>query len=202
MTGMDDDRRRIEELLPFYLNGTLDDVERAEVAAALDADETLQWELEFLQGVRDDVRSRETAFSPGEFGLARLMRDIDRQAAAPAPQAQDRRGGSNIWRIAAAAAIALFAAQAVVITTAPDFVAELAGGGAGGFDGPTLTVAFDEDATEAQIRRLLQQNDLVIIDGPSALGLYTLGAPDDAVAVSALAALGAADGIVESAERD
>ncbi|MCG6883765.1 MAG: zf-HC2 domain-containing protein, partial [Silicimonas sp.] len=43
MTGTDDNRRRIEELLPFYLNGTLDDAERAEVEAALATDESLRW---------------------------------------------------------------------------------------------------------------------------------------------------------------
>ena len=41
MTGQDEERRRIEELLPFYLNGTLDEAERQEVEAALAADEGL-----------------------------------------------------------------------------------------------------------------------------------------------------------------
>ena len=52
MTGHDENRRRIEELLPFYLNGTLNDDERAEVEAALAEDKTLRWELEFLEGVQ------------------------------------------------------------------------------------------------------------------------------------------------------
>ncbi|MEM1307556.1 MAG: hypothetical protein AAGG99_08530, partial [Pseudomonadota bacterium] len=42
----------------------------------------------------------------------------------------------------------------------------------------TLRVAFAGSATEADIRALLLDLNLVIIDGPSAIGLYTLAALD------------------------
>ncbi len=195
MTEIDEDRRRIEELLPFYLNGTLDGDERAEVERALADDESLRFELEFLGAVRDDVKSRDPGQSPGEFGLARLQREIEREGQVSKPG--ERR---NLWRIAAAFAFALFAAQSIwiVSSTGPDV--ELAGGNGGTVEGTTLIVGFSESATEAQIRMLLLDLELEIVGGPSALGLYSVLVPEGLSVDDTLVALSGATGLVESAE--
>ena len=68
--------------------------------------------------------------------------------------------------------------------------------------GPALVVAFAPGATEADLRALLLDLDLVIVDGLSALGLYRLvpasGSAEDLAA--AAAALAAAADLVDSVE--
>nr|WP_290665335.1 hypothetical protein [Ardenticatena sp.] len=54
----------IELLLPFYLNGTLDEVERAHVETALDASERLQAALHDAEAVRRVWQMRESPTPP------------------------------------------------------------------------------------------------------------------------------------------
>lgn len=196
-------RREIEELLPFLANGTLEGDERAMVEAAVAADESLAWELDYLKAVREQVKSREVANSPGEFGLARLMKEIDTEAAGSGGAASPEVVRPRVWQWAAAAAVALLVAQtALVWGPGGDPGLELAGGGGGAADGPVLIVAFSDGASESAIRQLLLSQGLEMVGGPSALGLYRVAATDEAAADAALAALRAAGGIVDSAERE
>ena len=195
---IDDKRRReIEELLPFYLNGTLEGAELAEVEAAVASDPALAGELEFLRAVRDDVKSRPAQQSPGEFGLARLMKEVgdEKPAAKPA-------GVSRIWQYAAAAAVALVVAQSALLVTAPEKMVQLAGGSIEPYSGPTLVVAFKETATEGEIRKLLTDFGMEIVGGPSALGLYLVSVYDEDATDAALIYLNTVPDIIESAERE
>ena len=195
---MTDERTRLEELLPFAVNGTLDEAEQAEIEAALAADDTLAAELAFLRVVRREVRAREVAASPGEFGLARLKRAVAAERDTVTPL---RRTGW--WKAAAVAAVALFTVQTVAILTAPDDVVRLAGGGSGAVEaGPALTVAFRPDATEAEIRALLLSAGVGIVEGPSALGLYRVAPLEGTTLDAAEAALAAAATVVEGGTRD
>ena len=188
-------RDEIEALLVFLANGTLEGDERAAVEAAVAADPALQTELAALKAIRAQMQDEAPGASPGEFGLARLMRDVEaepRQVAAPATPAR-------LWRVAAVAAIALLAVQTVFVWTAPDAVYDLAGGGVESATGPALTVGFAPEATEGEIRALLLELELTIVDGPSALGLYTLAAPDAAARDAALSRL-SGTALVETAD--
>lgn len=195
-------RDELEALLVFLANGTLEGDERDAVEAAVADDPQLQAELEALKSIRSEMQADAPAATPGEFGLARLMRDIDREtqdrlsAQAPA-ETTDR---SRIWKFATAAAVALVALQTAVFVTSPESVIELAGGGSEAQTGPTVIVAFNETATEGAIRAALLDLGLVIVDGPSALGLYTLAAPDEATRDAAIDRLSALTGLVDSAE--
>ncbi len=203
MIDIDDKKRRaLEELLPFYANGTLEGAELAEVETAVAQDSDLAWELEHLQLIRADVKARAVAQTPGEFGLSRLMREIDAETVQPVQKAANT--NTRIWQFAAAAAIAVLAVQTTVMFSTPDTPGyELASGGSGvGYDGPILTVAFHGTATEGEIRALLLSLDLEFISGPSALGLYEIGALDEASAEAALTELGAATTLVESVEKE
>lgn len=208
MSTLDDKaRREIEELLPFLANETLEGAERARVEAAVKSDASLAAELEYLQGLRAEVKSRAIGASPGEFGLARLMRDIDQieksEQVADVATDQGTPPISNIWRLAAAAAVTLFVAQSAMIWTAPETLMELAGGGSvSDYEGPVLVVAFEGTSTEATIRQLLLDQGLEIITGPSSLGLYRLSVASEDDVEAALAALNAAQGVVESAEKE
>ena len=91
MTDLTDkDRQELSELLPFYLNGTLDGDERARVEAGLAEDEALRADLEFLKVVQAETLARDAGTSPGDFGLARLVRDIDIERGQTAPERSAR----------------------------------------------------------------------------------------------------------------
>lgn len=190
-------RDEAERLLVFLANDTLEGEERAAVQAAVEADPGLARELDALRNIRAEMQAETPASLPGEFGLARLMRDIDKEPHAAVPQPAPR---GRVWRYAAVAAVALFAVQSAFILTMPDAVIDLAGGGVDRAEGPALTVAFRPEAREAEIRALLLEAGLVIVDGPSALGLYTIAAPEAVAAEAALAALRARPDLVEFAE--
>ncbi len=203
----DEAHRRVEELLPWRLTDRLSPEERAEVDAALDRDPALREELRFLEGVRDEVVARDVTNSPGDFGLARLRRAVsEEQDAARTPNAStvtempSRTG--RVWRYAAIAACVLVAVQTAGILINPEMVMRLAGGSIEVRRGPVLVVAFRPETTEAEIRALLLDLDLTIVDGPSALGLYRVAAADETAASRAIVALGGATKVVESVERE
>ena len=191
------EREEIEALLPFLANDTLEGDERQAVEAAVADDATLAMELSALREIRKTMQAEEIGSTPGEFGLARLMRDVDKDAqtsqAAPANVVRPR-----IWQIAAAVLMAVVVGQAVLLSGSGDTSGgyELAGGG-----DAALTVTFAPDATEAEIRDTLLDAGVEIIAGPSALGLYQLGLLDGVTADEAEAALRAAEGVVESLDR-
>ena len=64
---------QIHELLAFRANGTLEGEDLATVEAALAADADLRAELAALTAIRATMQAEEVQ-SPGDFGLARLMR--------------------------------------------------------------------------------------------------------------------------------
>lgn len=203
--------RAREELaldLPFHVNGTLDPEAAAEIAAWLATDPAARAEAEALAAIRADMQAEDLR-SPGEFGLARLMRDIDREAAAaPAPRpAATAAPRVWLWKLAAAVALAAFLGQTWLGLGRDGGPLNMAGpryGLAGGGDAPgaaaatapRLVAAFAPAATEAEIRALLLEAGVEIVAGPSALGLYRLAADDPAAALAVLR--GAA--IVESVE--
>ena len=190
-------REEIEALMVFLANDTLAESEREAVEYAIAKDPQLQAELKVLRSMRTEMKNVVPQTTPGEFGLARLMREIDKE---PQQQAQSAPSHSRFWKITAAAAVALFAIQSVVILTSPRDNIELAGGGNDRQSGPALLVAFSEEAAEGVIRALLLELDLVIVDGPSALGLYTLAAKDDAARGVALTRLKGAQSLIDSVE--
>ncbi len=171
-------REDIELLMPFYVNGTLSDGEKQQVEAALETDQALQDEKAFLQRLQAEVKSiPDAANSPGEFGLKRLQNSL---------KAQKRvQSVTPKWRLAAIAASFLLVVQTttmVMLTPEPDSYRQ-----AGGEQTAQLIlVTFQPDATEAQIRELLLSQQLRIVEGPSALGIYTLSAGSDPAAVSSL----------------
>ena len=189
-----DVQREIEELLPFYLNGSLSGDEHARVEAALKADEGLRQQLEFLSAISGAVQSDGPASAaPGDLGLARLRRDIGRQ--------QPRRSALRSVSALAAAFILGVGVMALwpSLDRGPeDAIYEQAGGPVAK---GALIVAFRPGATAEQISTLLLSVDGVIVDGPSAIGLYRVDLPEGADAGTVVGRLLAAGEIVESAQK-
>jgi len=183
-------RDDLNALLPFHANGTLEGAELAAVDAALQTDADLRAELAALQAIRATMQSEEMQ-SPGDLGLARLLRDVEAESAiVPAPVAANDNvvpiARLRIWQIAAAVVLAvglglnmlpdagrapeMESAMSEDAAPAAEQGFALASGGSADF-----TVIFAPDATEAAIRALLLEAGVEITGGPSALGLYGLG---------------------------
>lgn len=214
-TGGSRSDRELDALLPYYVNGTLEGDELAAVEAYLARSETARAEAAYLQQLRQAVKAQPAVNAPGELGLKRLQRELSRERAtanageraserAQSAQQAARDGVSGWWRpLAVAACLAL-----VVLAGALTF--ELSSGGgeptlAGGPSTAQLQVTFNPQASEGDIRALLQSIDASIADGPSALGVYRLrlgGTPSDATIADALRQLRQHGDIVESAERE
>ncbi|MEL6376001.1 MAG: hypothetical protein AAFQ04_02240 [Pseudomonadota bacterium] len=192
-------REEVEALLVFLANGSLEGEEREAVEAAVDADPDLQAQLQALKAMRESMQKEAEVQSPGEFGLARLLRDIEAETMT-APPAANIPAPPRFWKIAAMVVFGLFIAQTAYLGLSDGSGFELAGEEESIGVGPTLVVAFNPDATEAQIRALMLELDLMIIDGPSALGLYTLAATDEAARTAALSALKQRTRLIESVE--
>lgn len=155
-----------DELLPWYVNGTLAMGERQDVETHLQTCERCRQEVVWLQNLRAQVKA-DASRSPGEFGLNRLLREADPQRAVAHHQRQ-------WWRPAlAAAAVVIFIQSAVLINFLyrPAPITPLSGPVT---EGAVLQVKFAPGATEAQIRQLLQKAQATLIGGPGALGVYRL----------------------------
>lgn len=165
-------REEIEALLPFLANDTLQGDERAAAEAAVSGDPALAAELEALKAIRAVMQaeaSEDTGYSPGEVGLARLMRGVEAETQAMAPvEAPVVR--PVIWQFAAAVLLALVVGQSLY------FGNRLNDDGAGYQLAGTAAfeITLVETATEGAIRAMLLAAGVEITAGPSALGLYEL----------------------------
>jgi anti-sigma factor RsiW len=176
-TTNDKQTRDPGELLPWYLNGSLSPGERAEVEAWLHENPEGEAELELLRRMQDQVVVEAESVSPGELGLKRLKRGIRQETKAEIPRKQLL---PVWWRPMMAAALAVIVVQGLL----------LAGLGQQGIDPgirplsapayaePLLQVRFRPEATESRIREVLLNADAVLVDGPSAAGIYRLRASD------------------------
>nr|WP_298145069.1 hypothetical protein [uncultured Pseudomonas sp.] len=179
---IEDNDQRLLELLPWYLNGTLDTAEREQVEALLARSAAAREELQVLRDLAAAVRLDEQATNlrqpaPGELGWARLQRSL-RQETAAAPR-------RDWWKPGLAVAAALVVALQIGILARPagtDSDWRLQSGGAqqqllsGGY---RLQLRLVDSAQWQQIRELLLEVDALLIDGPSALGVVQVYVPAD-----------------------
>lgn len=182
-------------LLPFYVNGTLSVDERIAVEAGLEQDPELRAALEETRSIYSDMHAEPMPY-PGDTSLARLMKAIETVPQDSIPAAAQpktaKTPASTVLKLALVAALVALVVQGFIFWRG-DLGVGLASGSAEG----TVTVAFQPDATEGEIRALLMELDLQIVSGPSSLGLYQLRG-DGTSAV--LQALPNRTDVVESAE--
>lgn len=204
----DDD---LDLLLPWYVNGTLSAEERRQVEAYLERSSHARDEVGLLRALRQQVKDETVENSPGELGLQRLKREI--KQAEQAPASGDRMAGRTItvasfWRpLAVAACLAVVVQAGVMVglgtgTIDPDTVG-IASGEAG-YTAPVMQVTFAPDATEEDIREVLQTAGASIAEGPTALGIYKLRLVDaeNTSLEQALTTLRASGDVVTYAERN
>lgn len=194
---------RFDELLPFYVNGTLAEADRAWIDAYVREHPQAAAELERCRTLQQRIRADVPAVS-SEVGLERAMARIRREG--PAPQLARRAAPPSWWervgewvsalvpqpvlKPAFVAALAVVAVQGVVIVqmAGDDDESSLirsAPPTAAVEQGPYLKVNFKGDAREADIRLLLVEVHGSLAAGPGQLGDYYVRVPPaqaDAVA--------------------
>ncbi|MDZ7842865.1 MAG: hypothetical protein U5R46_18905 [Gammaproteobacteria bacterium] len=169
MSDTDTDSSNVEELLPWYVNGTLTAEEEREVRDYILGNEPAEREVALLKQLRQAVRSQEFQ-PPGSFGLQRLRTSIARE---PAAKARPGGRGGRWMPLAAAAAIAVIVLQGVLLWESRYRPAEYEPAGSSE-DRPYIQVRFEPGATESQVRTLLLEAGLEIVKGPGASGVYRL----------------------------
>ena len=154
-------------VLVKYSNQKTTPEENMEVEAMLENNPQAAIELESIISIKRSLRESDDA-TPGEFGLARLMRDLDREG-----EQNDRR--SKVNRFYAVAAVLLVALGGIAV-----FRYQSAQPGSSQYvsaAGPTsgdIQLRFNASAKQAVINQILQENGSQIVSGPSAVGAYRI----------------------------
>jgi len=192
------------ETILAYVRGDLDDDRSQAIDRAAGEDGQLAAEIAMVKGVRSVGLADAERADPAEFGWARLSKAIDKLDDTPSDESDtDRRFA--LWHVAAAAGMAFLASQAMTFLTmpsvgpdAPQYVPVTDGG-----EGvASLRVIFLEDARQGDVRALLNEVDAKIVDGPNAIGFYTLAFSNEEARANAEARLAEAPDLVESLQID
>jgi len=190
--------QKVWEILPWYVNGTLEGDEHDFVARHILRCQSCADEVVRCQSIATAVRSsEEAARTPSPENLARLMERIDSASASAAPEpwrisvrewlekirlAFQETPSLFRWALAAqtAAIVLLAAATLWQASVAPSFYRTLSDAGSGPEPGRVhLQVVFADDITEREIRTLLGSIGATIVAGPSPMAVYTVALADD-----------------------
>jgi len=194
-------KSRFDELLPFYVNGTLEESDRAWVDEYLREHPKSAAELQWYRTLQDTMQRDAPAVS-AEVGLDKVMARIRgerapaRAAAKPAePSFGERVRGwlaalapQPLLRPALAGALAVVVVQGIVIANlaTPDNSTEMRTVKPTVVDpGPFLKVNFKADAREADIRMLLVEVNGSLAGGPGQLGDWYVRIPEARIAAAA-----------------
>lgn len=157
-------------LLPWYLNGTLAEVERAQVAAYL-LERDGELDIAMWRAVQREVRTQPVADPGTELGWRRLRGELRRER---------QRAIAPGWKIAAAASVLLvIGLQAAILLRNPaaETFRPMSGDPVVPAGAWRVQVRFTDAAPAAGINALLLRLEARVIAGPSALGVYELAIP-------------------------
>ncbi|WP_077002195.1 anti-sigma factor [Variovorax sp. KK3] len=172
---------RFEELLPWYVNGSLGAEDKAWVETYLAQHPDARSELDWYRSLQARVQENAPAV-PATIGLARTMRLIQGDRPTLSERIGALFGNFGMRPSYALAGLALVAVQGGVILNllghARDDADQIRALNAVSVkEGPMLKVAFAPDAKEADIRLLLVQVQGELAGGPGQLGDYYLRVP-------------------------
>jgi hypothetical protein len=191
--------QKVWEILPWYVNGTLDGREHDLVARHISRCQICADEIARCQSIADAVRSVEEAprtMSPEH--LARLMERIDRRSTPAAAERWQIRVHEWLetirlafqetpslfrWALAAETTVIVLLAAAIILqaSVAPSLLYRtLSDAGSGPEPGRMhLQVVFADDITEREMRTLLSSIGATIVAGPSPMSVYTVALTAD-----------------------
>jgi hypothetical protein len=185
----DNERARFFELLPFHLNGTLDEADTAFVRDMLERHPELASQLAFHAALREQVRAEAGAALagvPADVGYARLAGRLALPAAAPPRRSSwarlaewfTGRDAPSGLRLAQGLAFGLMLGVGMMVawqqqtSVEPPTMRSVVPAGAA-----LLRVSFKPEARENELRLLLIEARASIVAGPTRLGDYYLRVP-------------------------
>ncbi|OUL98177.1 hypothetical protein [Variovorax sp. JS1663] len=173
--------KRFEELVPWYVNGSLGAEDRAWVDDYIAQHPEARSELDWYRSLQVRVRENAPAV-PATIGLARTMRLIQGDRPTLAERLGALFGNFGMRPSFALAGLALVAVQGGVILNLMGHAREDADqiralNAVRVEEGPMLKVSFAPDAKEADIRMLMVQVQGELAGGPGQLGDYYLRVP-------------------------
>jgi anti-sigma factor RsiW len=178
-----DEHQAVQSLLPWYVNGTLADAERALVRDHLAQCTRCQADAAW----QEEVRAAAPAAAPASSAqvdhqwltLSRRIAAQDDPAAPVRPALRDwLRARWLPLALAAQGALTVAVLVAVVTVAAPHEETFQALGSQASADSANALVVFRPGATEAQIRKALRANDAQLVGGPTASDAYLLNVPE------------------------
>lgn len=178
---MSDDRTRFEELLPWYVNGTLGDDDRAFVERHLADHAESRSELDWYRSLSARMQDSAPAV-PATIGLGKVMTLIRGDQPTWSERIGAFFGSFGLRPAVALTGVAIFAVQGAVIVSllrdAREDAAEMRAIKATSVaEGPMLKINFAPDAKEADIRFLLMSVQGTLAGGPGQLGDYFVRVP-------------------------
>ncbi|MBN8533188.1 MAG: hypothetical protein J0L51_03770 [Rhizobiales bacterium] len=192
--------REIEDLLPFYHNGRISAADRARVEIALGTNAELRRRLDLIAEESEAaIVLNEAAGAPSPRALDALMAKIEAEPKRIAQQVgavrrglMERLGGliaalsPKTLAYASAAAIAVIAAQGVVLTgvvpgSGPGSQNYQTASAPAASDGTFVLISFAPEAKAVAIADLLKSVGASIVEGPRASGLYRVRIGDKAL---------------------
>ncbi|MEM7642853.1 MAG: hypothetical protein AAF366_10020 [Pseudomonadota bacterium] len=164
----DDDRPFSEDELLAFAQGRADSGLAVRIETARADDPGLAAELALMAGLKPALAGAAGAVNPpGEMGWRRLEAAIGQQAA-PARAA----GSVALWRAAAVVFGLAAIGQGLYFGTGQDGTAPGYQTASDEIFEHVLAIGLQPDATEAEIRAVLQAANARLVDGPGASGLY------------------------------
>lgn len=199
MSGQDA-HRAAQAVLPWLLNGTLADGERAGVERHVQECAPCRAELDALRALRASAAQPEPDCDP-ERALARLLPALDAGGAKPMPPRlpllQRLAANDARWlvRIAAAQFALIALLGGLLLARIPQDSGVYRALGAAAPAQASLVLVFAPDTPERELRRIAGAGGVRIVGGPTTTGAWLAVAPDGELA-PALARLRAEPAVV------
>jgi len=173
----------VDALLPWYVNGTLEDDEREYVRVHLEECEQCRQEVVWLRDLHAACRAAKSV--PGATDpLRNLRRQLETRSTKRGLPARLRHAwrDSNVWtRWGAAASLALIVVMLAMPVLRevgePALYRTLGASNTAVHASGSLVVVFDPATTEAELRRVLREADARLVDGPTRANAYILDIP-------------------------
>jgi anti-sigma factor RsiW len=175
----DDPHRQTQQLLPWYVTGTLDREETALVEQHVGECAECREDLETEAALAREIKALPGGARQGgaDQGWAALKASIEAGQASLAPNAMRRRVPTR-WNLAGAAGLAIAASVATFLLMRPPSLYRTLSAPPGAASG-NLIVIFTPETPEAALRAVLQRNGARIVDGPTSVGAYVLHVAED-----------------------
>jgi anti-sigma factor RsiW len=203
--------REVDELLPWFANGTLEGEERARVERHLTECNACRSEMALLQDVGEAAAEIVSATPPVADSLGKTFARIDEweQSKPLSFGARVRQFLLAPWPmprlvLAGQAALIVLLGAGLFMSRTPEREFTTASGG-GEAVGARLTVTFEPTATEESLRQALRAVNATIVSGPSAAGVYVVALPadtPDSAVDSAIDALRKNTSVISFVERE